>query len=250
MQLQGRVAVVTGGSGGLGRRICHKLAEQGAHIVIVYRQGAQQAEDVASELRQSATGEIATLAADVSDPAATGSMVEQVVDRFGRLDVLVNNAGFNKWIPFSDLESLTPELWDHIMRTNTTGPFLCTRAAAPHLAASGAGRVVNIASGAGLSPTGSSIAYAVSKAGLIHLTRCMAVALAPAVTVNCVAPGLMDGTRMTANLPPEMVAQARAGAALQRAADKDDVADQVLTFVRSGSTTGQTVVIDAGRFYH
>ena len=78
----------------------------------------------------------------------------------------------------------------------------------------------------------------------------MAVALAPGVTVNCVAPGLMDGTRMTANLPPEQVAQARAGAALQRAADKDDVADQVLTFVRSGSTTGQTVVIDAGRFYH
>ncbi|MBI3964036.1 MAG: SDR family oxidoreductase, partial [Chloroflexi bacterium] len=103
---------------------------------------------------------------------------------------------------------------------------------------------------AGLHPVGSSIAYAVSKAALIHMTRCLAVALAPEVLVNCVAPGLMEGTRMTANLDPAYAEAGRRNAALGRAADKDDVAEQVITFVRTESTTGQTVAIDAGRVYH
>jgi 3-oxoacyl-[acyl-carrier protein] reductase len=103
---------------------------------------------------------------------------------------------------------------------------------------------------AGLTPTGSSIAYAVSKAALNHLTRCMAVALAPEVLVNCVAPGLMEGTRMTTRLHPDQVRNSLAGSLLQKAADRDDVADQVVTFARTDSTTGQTLVIDAGRFFH
>jgi 3-oxoacyl-[acyl-carrier protein] reductase len=173
-----------------------------------------------------------------------------VQQEFGRLDVLVNNAAYNQWIPFHDLDQLTPELWEFILQYNTTGPFLCMRAVAPLMRRQQRGRIVNVSSVAGLAPGGSSIAYAVSKAALIHLTRCMAIALAPHVLVNCVAPGLMEGTRMTARLAPDYVEQARRNTALMRAADKDDVAAQVVTFCHTDTTTGQTVVIDAGRYYH
>ncbi len=114
----------------------------------------------------------------------------------------------------------------------------------------GQGRVVNISSVAGLSPTGSSIAYAVSKAGLNHLTKCMAVAMAPETLVNCVAPGLLEGTRATANLRNEQIERAAAGSLLKKAADKDDCAEMVVTLCRTDTMTGQTVVIDAGRVFH
>src|SRR5262245_23923272 len=113
-----------------------------------------------------------------------------VTRRFGRLDILVNDAAYNKSIPFTDLDNLTQEVWDKIMAVNLTGPMRLTKAVAPVMKAQGRGRIVNISSVAGLGPQGSSIAYAVSKAGLIHLTRCMAVALAPETLVNFVAPGL------------------------------------------------------------
>jgi 3-oxoacyl-[acyl-carrier protein] reductase len=164
--------------------------------------------------------------------------------------VLVNNAGFNQFVPFANTEELTPELFEKILQYNTTAPYYISRAAARPMREQGRGRIVNIASIAGLQPSGSSIAYAVSKAALIHLTRCLAKGLAPAVTVNCVAPGLMEGTRMTARLPDEMVEGGRRGAWLGKAADKDDVAAQVVTFARSDTITGQTVAIDAGVFAH
>ena len=127
-------------------------------------------------------------------------MVDEVVKRFGRLDILINDAAYNKAIPFKDLDGLTTEEWTKIIDVNLTGPMHAIKAVAPVMKKQGRGRIVNIASIAGLHPGGSSIAYAVSKAGLIHLTRCMAVALAPEVLVNCVAPGLLEGTRATANL--------------------------------------------------
>ena len=112
------------------------------------------------------------------------------------------------------------------------------------------GRIVNISSTAGLGPSGSSIAYAVSKAGLIHLTRCFAVALAPETLVNCVAPGLLEGTRATANLKSEQIERSASSSLLKKAADKDDCADMVVTMCRTETMTGQTVVIDAGRIFH
>src|SRR6202012_397616 len=125
---------------------------------------------------------------DITDSFAIEALVTDVTKRFGRLDILVNDAAFNKAIPFPDLDSLTLDVWDKIMAVNLTGPMRLTKAVAPIMKAQGQGRIVNISSVAGLNPTGSSIAYAVSKAGLIHLTRCMAVALAPETLVNCVAP--------------------------------------------------------------
>ena len=125
-----------------------------------------------------------------------------------------------------------------------------TKAVAPIMKAQGRGRVVNISSVAGLGPQGSSIAYAVSKAGLIHLTKCMAVAMAPETLVNCVAPGLLEGTRATANLLPEMIQRSASSSLLKKAADKDDCADMVVTMCRTETMTGQTIVIDSGRTFH
>lgn len=250
MDLRGTVALVTGGNGGLGQRICHALAQQGAHVAVMYAQSRDQAEGVARELGSRYQVNAEAFACDITDGTAVEKLVGDVAGRFGRLDILVNDAAYNTSIPFSDLDSLTPEVWDRIMAVNLTGPMRLMKAVAPAMKAQGRGRIVNISSVAGLGPTGSSIAYAVSKAGLIHLTRCMAVALAPETLVNCVAPGLLEGTRATANLRPEQIERASAGALLKKAADKDDCADMVVTMCRTGTMTGQTVVIDSGRMFH
>lgn len=250
MDLCGAVALVTGGNGGLGRRICHALAREGAHVAVMYAVSRDAAEGVARDLAASHGVNAAAFGCDITDPAAVARLVQEVLARFGRINILVNDAAYNKAIPFPDLDALTEEVWERIMAVNLTGPMRLTRAVAPVMKAGGRGRVVNIASVAGLSPTGSSIAYAVSKAGLIHLTRCMAVALAPEVLVNCVAPGLLEGTRATANLRPEQVERAASGALLKKPADKEDCADMVVAMCRTETMTGQTVVIDSGRVFH
>lgn len=250
MDLKGAVALVTGGNGGLGQRICHALAEQGAHVAVVCARSTAQAGDVARGIMAQHQVQAAAFGCDVTDQAQVDRLVADVTARFGRLDILVNDAAYNLAIPFPDLDTLTMEVWQTILDVNLSGPMRLIKAAAPALKASGRGRVVNIASVAGLTPTGSSIAYAVSKAGLIHLTRCMAVALAPDVLVNCVAPGLLEGTRATANLRPEQIERSAAGALLKKAADKDDCADMVVAMCRTTTMTGQTTVIDAGRVFH
>jgi 3-oxoacyl-[acyl-carrier protein] reductase len=235
MELRGTVALVTGGNGGLGQRICHALAREGVHIAVVYAQSRDQAEAVAKELAATYQVNAAAFACDITDQAAVEAVVAAVSKHFGR---------------FQDLDSMTMELWDKIMAVNLTGPMRLTKAVAPIMKAGGQGRVVNISSVAGLTPTGSSIAYAISKAGLIHMTRCMAVAMAPQTLVNCVAPGLLEGTRATANLRPEQVTNSAATSLLKKAADKDDCADMVVTMCRTDTMTGQTIVIDAGRVFH
>ena len=136
------------------------------------------------------------------------------------------------------------------MAVNLTGPMLLTKAVAPFMAVQGQARVVNISSVAGLALTGSSIACAVAKAGLIHMTRCSAVAMAPEVLVNCVAPSLLEGTRATVNLCKEQIDRSVSSALLKMPADKDDCADMVITMCRSNTMTGQRIVIDAGRVFH
>ena len=249
MNLQDAVAVVTGGTGGLGRRICHALARQGVQVAVGYVQREEEAEAVACGLRQLG-GRALPVGVDVTQPDSIQGLVDGVVREFGRIDILVNDAAYNKWIPFPQLQDLQLEDWTKILRVNLTGPFACIKAVAPLMRRQKQGRIVNVSSMAGLSPTGSSIAYAVSKAALIHLTRCMAVALAPDILVNCVAPGFMEGTRMSENLSPEYQQRARQGALLQRGADKDEMAGMVVEFCRTDSITGQTLVIDAGRVFH
>jgi 3-oxoacyl-[acyl-carrier protein] reductase len=250
MELSGAVALVTGGNGGLGQRICHKLAKEGAHVAVMYAQSRDQAEGVARELTSRYQSNAAAFQCDITSDADVAALVESVAKRFGHIDILVNDAAYNHSVQFADLDGLTMELWDKIIAVNLTGPMRLTKAVAPVMKAQGQGRVINIASVAGVAPTGSSIAYAVSKAGLVHLTKCMAVALAPHVLVNCVAPGLLEGTRATANLRPEFIAQGAATSLLKKPADKDDCADMVVTLCRTETMTGQTMVIDSGRYFH
>ncbi|WP_213668660.1 SDR family NAD(P)-dependent oxidoreductase [Roseococcus pinisoli] len=250
MELRGSVALVTGGNGGLGQRICHALAKEGVHVAVMYAQSKDQAESVARELAATYQVNAAAFGCDITDGAAVEKLVADVTARFGRLDILINDAAFNKSVPFQDLDGLSMELWDKIMAVNLTGPMRLTKAVAPIMKAQGHGRIVNISSVAGLGPTGSSIAYAISKAGVIHLTKCMAVALAPETLVNCVAPGLLEGTRATANLRPEQVERSAASSLLGKPADKDDCADMVVTMCRTTTMTGQTIVIDSGRTFH
>jgi NAD(P)-dependent dehydrogenase (short-subunit alcohol dehydrogenase family) len=250
MELRGAVALVTGGNGGLGQRICHHLAQQGVHVAVMYAQSRDAAEGVARDLASRHQVNAASFQCDITDDAAVAHVIDEVTQRFGRLDILVNDAAYNHSVQFADLDGLTMELWDRIIAVNLTGPMRLTKAAAPVMKAQGRGRIVNISSVAGIGPTGSSIAYSVSKAGLIHLTKCMAVALAPTVLVNCVAPGLLEGTRATANLRPEFIAQGAATSLLKKPADKDDCADMVVTLCRSETMTGQTMLIDSGRYFH
>ena len=246
MELKGCAAIVTGGSGGLGQRICHALAAHGVNVAVNYAESEAPAKSVATDIAKLGVRAFA-VRADVTDPAAVQRMVEQTQAEFGRVDILVNDAAFNKEVAFADLDSLTLELWNHIMNTNLTGTFNCIKAVAPLMKTQGRGRIINISSGAGIVPRGSSIAYAVSKAGMIHLTKCMAVALAPAVTVNSIAPGFMEGTRMSANWSADYAAGAASRTLLKRTVDKDDVAEQLITFCRSDSVTGQTILMDSGR---
>lgn len=250
MDLKGTVALVTGGNGGLGQRICHALAREGVDVAVMYAQSREQAQGVARELMSRYDIRAAAFACDITDAPAVEALVGDVTRHFGRLDILINDAAHNKAIPFADLDNLTPEVWDKIMAVNLTGPMRLIRAVAPIMKAQQHGRIVNVSSVAGLSPTGSSIAYAVSKAGLIHLTRCMAVALAPETLVNCVAPGLLEGTRATANLRSEQIERSASSSLLKKPADKDDCAEMVVAMCRTETMTGQTVVIDAGRVFH
>lgn len=249
MDLTGRVALVTGGSGDLGTAIARALASAGADVAVAYAGNAAGGAATCHAVEKLGR-RACSIRLDQADSESVREAVAAAVIRLGRLDVLVNNAAWNIGIPFPDLEALTDAVWERMWKTNLLGPFQLARAAAPHMRVQGAGRIVNIASIAGLMPAGSSIAYATSKAALIHLTRCLAVALAPDITVNCVAPGLIEGTRMALRLPPEVAEQARQRAVLRRATSADDVANQVVAFCRADTVTGQVVPVDAGIHFH
>lgn len=248
MDLRDRVALITGATGGLGAHTARMLADEGAHVAVTHLGHRDEGVVVCRHIEAKGRKTL-LIHLDQTDPASCDAAVEAVVRALGRLDILINNAAWNDPVPFPDLQSLTPEIWDRSLDINLRGPFLMTRAAAPQLMRQDQGRVVNIAGLPGLIPTGS-IALAVSKAGLIHLTRCLAAALAPSITVNCVVPGLMEGTRMFARVPPDRVAAMKDKALLKRTTKLEDVCRQVLLFCQSDSITGQTQVIDAGTVFH
>jgi 3-oxoacyl-[acyl-carrier protein] reductase len=244
MDLKDKVVLITGGGTGLGRATSLAMAREGAHVAVGYSRSRSEALETVEAVR--ARGVKAMPAeADVADSRAVKAMVADVVRTLGRIDVLVNNAAFTVFVPFRDIEGLQESDWDRLMAVNAKGPFLCSQAVAPLMRTQGGGRIVNIATVSGLRPVGSSIGYSVSKAAVIHLTRCLAVALAPEITVNAVAPGSML-TRWVPNRSEEDIRRTREGAPLKRFSELDDVAAAVIMAARNDSMTGQIVTVDAG----
>ena len=239
------IALVTGASGDIGGAIAKTLGIRGWHVIGTYV-GAADAAAATAEAISSAGGSAEAMQLDQRDPEAIDALIETVRQKHNRLDVLVNNAAWNIGIPFRRLDELTADIWDRVMETNLRAPFLLARAAAALLSAGNGGHIVNISSAGGISPGSSSIAYSSSKAGLNHLTRCLAVAMSPQVAVNCIAPGLVENTRMAQRLPDNVAEGARQTAVLGRVGQAEDIATQVLAFVHSTSVTGQTIVIDGG----
>jgi len=251
VELSGRVALVTGGAGGIGAAVVHSLAKAGVSgVAINYRKSAQAAEELVQEIVRSGVKSIA-VRADVQNDEQVRAMIAEIGETFGRLDILINNAGVTHWVNLSDLEGLTDAVWDEIFDVNVKGAFRCARAAAALLEAN-EGMIVNVSSISGvLAPsTMSSLAYGTAKAALIYMTRALAVAMAPKVRVNCVAPAFTDTPWMSQHFGAEyqqVIAKAAAGFPLQRIASPEDIAAAVLGLITGGDfVTGQTLIVDGG----
>jgi len=246
MTLQDQVALVTGSATGMGRATSLMLARQGAHVVVNYTRSEAEARETAAAVE--ALGRKALLVrADVSDDRQVSAMVDETVKTFGRLDILVNNAGTTVFVPFKNLEELTEEIWDRVLAVNVKGTFFCSRAAAKVMLPQGSGCIVNVASTAGLHASGSSIAYAASKAAVISMTKTLAVALGPRIRVNAVAPGFVN-TRWNA-ARPDMLSIVEEKAALKRYGEPEDVAEVIVALITSaGFVTGQVIPVDGGQF--
>jgi len=244
-----KTAIITGASRGVGRATAMALARQGYAVAVNYSASKDEAEDAVQQI-ESYGGQAIAIQANVVDDTECRQLVAQTLQAFGRLDVLVNNAGTTKFIPHNALDQVLDEDWDRIMGVNLKGPFQMVRAALPALVSSGDGAIVNVASIAGLSGAGSSIPYCASKAALLNMTVALARVCAPKVRVNAVAPGFIEGEWLKQGLGPayDMVKkQCEDRAALHRVCQPEDVAAAILSLaLGSRLVTGQTIVVDGG----
>jgi 3-oxoacyl-[acyl-carrier protein] reductase len=248
MSEQRPVALVTGSASGIGRAAVLRLAAGGYQVVVNYSRSRDRAEATAKEAEARGAEAIA-VAGDVSDDTAARALVASTLDRFGRLDVLVNNAGTTAETPPDDLEGVDLAEWDRVFAVNVRGLFQATRAAAPHLRAA-RGSVVNVASIVGLRPGPQPLAYAASKAAVISLNRTLSRVLAPEVRVNAVAPGWIAGEWMERTLGDNYnrLMERRARQTPMRANVRlEDVAESIYALATSHPfVTGEIVVIDGG----
>lgn len=243
--LAGRTALVTGGAKGIGRACCLRLAEAGADIAINYRTSEQAARETAESVRQAGVRAHA-VQADVSSAEQVAAMIEEIGGALGPVDLLVNNAGVFHYLSH---EETTLEAWRQTLDVNLTGSYLVTWAVKQRMIERGFGRIVNIASIAGLRARPMSIAYAASKAGVIGLTKSLAEALAPHnIRVNAVAPGLID-TEILSGVSQTQLDAIVQSTPLGRIGHGDDVASAVLFLLSDQSSfmTGQTMVVSGGR---
>ena len=238
-KLQGRVALVTGAGKRLGRQIALRLANEGADVAVHYGGSAAEAQEVVQQIEKLGR-HAAAFQAQLTDVAAIRNLVSQVVAHFGHLDILINSAANFLQTKFAE----TPEsAWDASLDTNLKAPFFCAQAAAPHLAKSGYGAIINFADIGGLVGWREFMPHSISKAGIILLTRVLAKELGPAVRVNALAPGTitMPGD------PPEWQQDFIEHAALRRSGRPDEITDAIMFLLTAGFVTGHTLVIDGGR---
>ena len=237
--LDGKVAIVTGSSSGIGEAVARRLSSLGATVVV----NSSSSIEAGTAVAQSLPTESLYIRADISEQAQGQDLIAQTVDRFGRLDILINNAGWTTRVAHADLDALTDEIFLKTFEVNVFGTWWLTKAAMPHLRSSPTGNVVTVTSIAGLRPIGSSIAYAMSKASLNHMTALLAKSCGP-VRVNAVAPGLV-ATPWTSQWEDQHATVA-ATTPMRRSATPDDCADAVLGLVQSSYITGHVVVVDGG----
>ncbi len=243
MTLKDRVALVTGGGTGIGRAVSEAFAREGAVVAVNYSQSKDAADDTVRHI-QAAGGSAFALQGSVARETDVVAMLTTIERQCGRLDVLVNNAGWSQRVAHDQLEDLTGEIWDRVLNTNLRGAFYCIRAAAPLLRRNQDASVVNIASVAGITGMGSSIVYAASKAAMLTMTKSLARALAPAIRVNAVAPGFVR-TRF-ANWPSSAFDAGEAQTPLERLATTEDIASAVLFVALNPAITGETIIVDGG----
>ena len=244
------VAIVTGSSSGVGAATVRQLSAKGWNVAINYSRSDAAAEAVAEECR-AAGAKVVVQRANVAEDADCRALVDATVAGLGRVDALVNNAGTTKFVNHGDLDGLDAEDFHHIYGVNTVGAFQMTRAAAPHLKASGKASVVMVASIAGIKGIGSSIAYAASKGAMITMTKSLARVLGPEVRVNAVCPGFIQGDWLREGMGPEVYDRSKefleSSVPLKVTATADTVAETIVSLIESASlVTGETLLLDGG----
>ena len=238
-EFSGKVALVTGSSSGIGEAIARSLHSLGASVVINSSSSTEAGQNIAQSLGENAI----YIQADISDKDSCIRLVDETLKRFGKLDILINNAGWTELVPHRDLDALTDEIFQKTFAVNVTGTWMLTKVAMPHLKNSEDGNVVTITSIAGVRPVGSSIAYSMSKAALNHMTLLLAKSCGP-VRVNAVAPGLVE-TPWTKDWQDQH-AGVQAMAPLGRSATPTDCVEATLGLLRTKYATGQVFIVDGG----
>lgn len=254
MDINGKVAIVTGSSTGIGRATAVQLAQLGAKVVVNYARSTDDAADTLKAVHGAGAEGIA-VQADVTDEDAVTSMIEGATTELGPVQILVNNAATSRFVAFADLEGLTDDIWEETYRTNVIAAYRCIRLCVPAMREAGWGAVVNVASLAGVMSIGSSLAYAASKAALINMTRGLARTLAPTVRVNAVAPGYVDSPwwERRGGMSPDDIDRQREGvrrsSPLQMATAPEQIADTICWLVAGAGAeamTGECLLADAG----
>ncbi len=244
MKFKNKVVLVTGGGTGLGRAMCLRFAHEGAAVIVNYSKSEARAKEVV-DLIDAMGGKAVDLRADVSRDSRARQLIAKTVARFGRLDVLINNAGWTRFIPHNELEELSEEVLENTWSVIVKAPIYCIRAAVPHLRENGAGSVINITSSAAFTAMGSSVIYCAAKAALASITKSLARTLAPEIRVNAIAPGFVDTGFV--NWSPEVLEHLKRKTRLGRPVVSEDIADAAVYLAADAhSTTGQTILVDAG----
>ncbi|MDP6390524.1 MAG: SDR family oxidoreductase [Alphaproteobacteria bacterium] len=251
MDIKGHVAIVTGSATGLGAATARLLAAKGCKVVVNYSQSAAEAKETQAACEGSGV-ETLLVQADVGDDGECRRLVAETIEKWGRVDALVNNAGTTKYVDHDDLEGLTPEDFERIFRVNVFGLYQMIRAVTPHMKAAGRGSIVNISSISGVTGIGSSVAYAGSKGAVNTMTLSLARALAPEIRVNAICPGFIGTRWQVAGMGGDAEYQARVkevetNMPLRRANTPEDIAESVVWFVKGAEwITGETLIVDSG----